>query len=203
MKRVTEDHRAHQDQWESQGQEVIQEYQEVLETLACKVHLVLLDREVVLAHLGQRAEGVHRVQMDPWENQVLKASGVKKVTLEKKAGLDSLAKLVFLGKGVFLENLENQVCQEVLERRALWVNQDPKDLLESLGLMESKDLKVHLVQRGRLVLPESRGQRGSLDRPGTRENRDKKASEGLLDLLGKMDLKGKMDLRVKLGTLAQ
>lgn len=37
------------------------------------------------------------------------------------------------------------------------MNQDPKDLLERQDLMESKDLKVGLVQRANWVPSESQG----------------------------------------------
>lgn len=89
MKRVTEDQQVRRVQLERRGQGGIQGCQEVQGTSACKVHLVHRGRGVVLASLGQRAGGGPEVQMAHWENQGLRASRVKGVTLEKKESRDS------------------------------------------------------------------------------------------------------------------
>lgn len=113
--------------------------------------------------------------MAHWENQALRAPRVKEVTQDKKESQDSLAKLAALGREALLGRKVNQVSQAVPGRGDPMVNQDPKDLLERLDLMESKDLKVGLVRRGNRVPSESQGQRGMLgcwELKGSRDRRE-------------------------------
>lgn len=95
--------------------------------------------------------------MAHWENQALRDPRVKGVTLDTKESQDLLAKLAVQEREALLESLVNQVFQAAPGRGDPTANQDSKDLLGRLDLMESKGLKVGLVQRGKRAPSESRG----------------------------------------------
>lgn len=109
------------------------------------------------------------------ENQALRAPRVRGVTLEQKESQDSSARLAVQGREALLGRMEKLVFQATPGRRDPTENQDPKDPLGKKDLMESKDLKVCLVQRGNRVPSESRGQRvmpGLQELKGSRGRRD-------------------------------